>query len=534
MIDRPPRTLWLAPAVGAFLRALPWAATLGGAPTAAGVLPAIGYNPKDWLAYVAFVREAAAGGWAVPNPFTVAPQDGRYLPVFFDLLGVVCRWTGANAFTVLELSRAPLLFLLLAAFWRVTGAVLTERGERVLACWLVMLAGGLEVLADRVVPHLPEEIGWQMKQDIWHLQGWNTFNASYNPMWVAALALTVTTLVPLVRPAGPSGARDAVWLGGGLLVLALLHPYSAVVVIAVAVARPALSWLFELPDAFAGLGVTLAALLPAASVMALVSAWQNGDAVYRATAENALGAQALSIFWYPVTLAVVGLFAVRGWQRWIAKGETGRLGLGAWTLAVVFLHTSPMLNGYHFVFHLWPPLCLAAAPALARTLARVRAQRYGVAGALALLVLLFQSPFTLTAKCLDELETHRVRRSGLEMLHVLGTLPAGNVLAAPDLGNYVPAYTDHRVYVGHWFLTPQYAERAEEALAILSGRATVEQLVGLLDGQRIRYLVAPAEWAPALATALGPRVSRTLGADEFAILVLDGPGGAPVKPDAKH
>ena len=111
--DRPPWTLWLAPAIAAVLRALPWAASLGGAPTAAGVLPPIGYNPKDWLEYVAFIREAAAGHWLVANPFTTAPQDGRYLPAFFDVLGTVCRWTGASPFLVLEFSRLPLLFLLL-------------------------------------------------------------------------------------------------------------------------------------------------------------------------------------------------------------------------------------------------------------------------------------------------------------------------------------------------------------------------------------------------------------------------------------
>jgi hypothetical protein len=524
--DRPPWTLWLAPALVAVLRGLPWAATLVGAPTAAGVLPPIGYNPKDWLQYVAFIREAAAGAWALANPFTTAPQDGRYVPLFFDLLGVISRWTGASPFTVLELSRVPLLFLLLAACWQMTGVVLAERRQRVLACWLVMLSGGLEVVADWSAPHLPEAIQWQLNQDLWHLQGWNTFGASYNPIWVAALALTLVTLVPLVRPAGPSGPRDAVRLGGGFLVLVLVHPYSAIVAITVAVARPVLGWLLELPGGLAGVGVAAAGLLPALAGAAALSTWQNGDPVYHATAGNVLGPQALSISWYPLTLGVVGLLAVRGWRGWIADGETGRLGLGAWTLAVVVLHSSTILNGYHFVFHLWPPLCMAAAPALARTLERLRSRAYGLVGAAALLVLIFQTPLTLTAKCLDEVETHRVRQAGIEVLGALAALPPGNVLAAPDLGNYLPAYTDHRVYVGHWFLTPQYAQRSQEALAAVSGRTTAEQLVELVDGQHIRYVVVPAQVASALAIALGPRLERTLPSGEFAILVLDGPGGA--------
>ena len=527
MTDRPPWTLWLAPAVAAVLRALPWAASLGGAPTAGGVLPPIGYNPKDWLAYAAFVREAAAGHWVVANPFTTAPQDGRYLPAFFDVLGAVSRWTGASPFTVLELSRVPLLFLLLGAVWHMTGVVLDQRRERVLACWLVMLAGGLEAVADRLVPYLPGQIQWQVNQDLWHLQGWNTFAASYNPLWVAALALTLVTLVPLVRRAGPSGAGDAVRLGAGFVALVLVHPYSAVVVLAMAITRPALGWLLEIPGGLAGAGWIAAGLVPGVLVAASLSAWQSGDAVYRASSDSMLGPQALSIFWYPVTLGIVGLFAVRGWRRWIADGETGRLGLGAWTLAVVVLHTSTVLNGYHFVFHLWPPLCLAAAPALARTLDRLRARPFGLARAGALLVLLFQAPLALTAKCIDEVETHRIRQSGLQALDVLATLPPGNVLAPPDLGNYIPAYTDHRVYAGHWFLTPQFAQRAQEAVNAVGGRTTAEQLAELVDGQHIRYLVTATQVAPALGAALGSRTGRTLPAGEFAVLVLDGPGAAP-------
>jgi hypothetical protein len=78
-------------------------------------------------------------------------------------------------------------------------------------------------------------------QDLWHLQGWNTFAASYNPLWVAALALTFVTLTPLLRPGGPSGAAEAATLGLGLLALVAVHPYSAIVVLAVAVIRPVLA-----------------------------------------------------------------------------------------------------------------------------------------------------------------------------------------------------------------------------------------------------------------------------------------------------
>jgi hypothetical protein len=519
----PPPSLWLAVALVAVLRALPWLATLEAPPTANGVLPPIGYNPKDWLAYVAFVREAATqGGLFLANPFTTEPQDGRYLLLFQSALGRLTALTGLNPFTALELSRVPLLALMLLALWRLTAVVLPDRRTRAAACWLVLLSGGLEAVVDALASHLPAQIQWQVHQDLWHLQGWNTFAAAYNPLWVAALALTFVTLVPLLRPDGPSGAADAAVLCGGLLALVATHPYSAIVVLAVAVARPVLAWLVQAPGGRAGMAIALAGLLPALAVAIALAAWQNADAVYRATAAGALGPQALSVFWYPVTLGVTGVLAVRGWRAWLAEANPCALPMAAWTLSVVFLHTSTVLNGYHFVFHLYTPISVAAAPPLVRAWDAMRARRAGVLGAVVLGVLLFQAPLSLTRKCLAEVETHRIHQTSARVLDLLATLPPGNVLAPADLGNFVPAYGPHRVYAGQWFLTPQYTQRANEALAVATGRIGAAELVALVDGQRLRYLVVATQAAPALAAALGARVERTVEVGELTVLVLAG------------
>ncbi len=515
----PPATLWLVVAAVAILRALPWLATLDAPPTADGVLPPIGYNPKDWLAYVAFIREAATrSGLFLANPFTTQPQDGRYLLLVQWALGRVVALTGLNPFTALELSRVPLLALMMLAFWRLAGVVLPDRRARIVACWLVLLSGGFEAGVDALAPYLPSQTQWQVSQDLWHLQGWNTFAASYNPLWVAALALTFLTLTPLLRPGGPSGWRDATVLGGGLLGLVATHPYSAIVVLAVAAARPALAWLLDLPHGAAGVPIALAGLLPALAVAVALSVWQNADAVYRATATGVLGPQALAVFWYPVTLGVAGIFAVRGWRMWLAESNPCALPMAAWTLAIVFLHTSTILNGYHFVFHLYPPICLAAAPAIVHAWDARRGRPAALAGAAVVGLLLAQAPLLLTRKCLAEIETHRINRASARVLDLLATLPAGNVLAPADLGNFIPAYGPHRVYAGHWFLTPEYAQRANEAMAAATGRIGAAEMVGLVDGQRIRYLVAATQVAPALATSLGSRVERQVELGDLTVL----------------
>jgi len=521
--DRPPWHLWLAPAIVAALRALPFLATRVTVPEPGFSIAPIGYNPKDWLAYVALIRESATTGrLALANPFTTMPQDGRYVLLFQDALGLVVRWTGLDPFVVLELSRIPLLALMFAALWRLTGVVLADRRQRVLACWLVALSGGFEAVVYAAFPAISAQLQTVVNQDLWHLQGWNTFAATYNPLWVAALALTFWTLVPLLRPAGPAGTRDLVTLAVGFTALFWTHPYSAIVVLAVAATRPVLGWMLDVPGGLAGAGRIALALAPVLLVNGAVAAWQSADAVYSATSANALGPQALSPFWYPVTLGAVGFFAARGWSQMVTEHHPARLVLGAWTLAIVFLHSSSVLNGYHFVFQLYPPVCLAAAPALLRTANRQRALPWGAVRVLALAVLLFQSAITLTWKCVGAIATHRVRTDGMQAIALLRDRPLGNVLAPPDLGNYVPAYAPHRVYVGHWFMTPGYAEKTRQAIAALSGQLSPDALAALVDAERIRYLVTTATIAPSLAQQLGGRVEATLPAGQYAVVALRG------------
>lgn len=502
----------------AALRALPYLTAIRDHGTSGGVLPPIGYNPKDWVTYVAFIREAASNGLLLQaNPFTTLPQDGRYLLLLQDALGFVCRWTGASPFALLELSRVPLLALVLLAFWRVTGVVLAERRERVLACWLLLFSGGFEVLVDLGAAWIPSQVQGTVQQDLWHLQGWNTFAASYNPLWLAGLALTFVTLTPLLRPHGPAGRRDVATLAVGIPVLSWTHPYSAIVVVAVAAARPILAWVLGADRPLAGVASILAGLVPALVVLGAISRWQRADAVYAITSNYAFGPQTLPVFWYPVTLGAVGFFAVRGWRRWIADGCAAWVGVAVWTITVVLLHTSPLLGGYHFVSHLHPPLCLAAASGLLPVSDRLRGRPVAWA---ALAILLFQTPLTLTWKCVREVQDQRIPHATMRAVEALAPLPPGNVLSSSDVGLYVPAYTPHRVFVGHWFLTPVEPKRASEAAAALSGLRS-SQLVQLVDAEHIRYVVAPSISAQLVGAALEGRIGRTLPAGQLTVLVLN-------------
>lgn len=521
--DSTPWQVWLAALSVAALRALPYLATRLAEPPAGFGFAPVPYNPKDWLAYVAFVREAGRRlGPFLANPFTTEPQDGRYLMLFHEIVGRAAGMLRIDPFVALELSRVPALIAFFWVLWRLTGLVFVRRRDRLIACGLVAASGGLEAVGWALVPFVQPSVQHLVMQNVSPLLGWSTFTAAYNPLWVVALTLQLALVMPFLRPAGPRGWQDGVLLGVGLPLLAWTHPYSAVVLLAVAVTRYALAFVTRQPCPRAAVRVTAAALTPAAVVVAGMALWQHGDAVYAHSARAAFGPQAVSAIWYPLGLGALGPLAVLGWRRWLRRPEPATLGLLAWTFAVVMLHQSPLVNGYHFVAYLHVPVCLAATPVVADAWARLRERRSTASVSLAVVVavLLFQTPVTATVQAVRAATASPVPQDVIDVLATLRREPSGHVLADPVLGGWIPAWTDDRVYVGHWFLTPQYAARSDLARAIVSGAAAPDALRSVVATQRIRYVVAPRSASHALTGALGGRVERSHDVGAFSILTL--------------
>ncbi len=519
----PPRGFWLLPLVVAGLRALPFFLTRVAIPPAGKIMVPVGYNPLDSYAYVGFIRQAAeTGHWLLFNPHTVMPQDGRYLLPLFSLLGHVCRWTGLDPFWALELARVPLLFAFFAVLWWFLQPLIPNVRRRFLAAALVAFSGGLEALFFTKLGLWPTASRNVILEALSDDQGWSTFAAFNNPLWVAGLTLTLVTFRPLIAWDGLRGVRPCVQFGLGLVATYLVHPYSGVVVIAVAGSLFVARWVV-LPSGgsrapLLRFGVALAAGL---AVVGAIALWQNQDPVFRLTAGRVLGDHQLSVFWYPVSLGAVGLLAVLGWRRWVQTRDPHRLEVAVWTFTVIWLHASPLLNGFHFVFHLHLPLCLVAATVLDEWLERFEEAPWRVQVGIALvLAAAFQSAAAVTWRSARLALTYQLPDDAMGLMDRLRREPPGRIYTSPFLGTLLPAYTDHRVYVGHWFLTPGHAAKQKEFLDVIERRTGPEGLVELLKREPIDYVLLPSGVPPEVVAAVRPLADREVGIPGFTLLYL--------------
>ena len=319
---------------------------------------------KGFLSYLAFMRQVGDTGACVfTNPFTTEPQSPRFVLLFHWVLGAVATVTGhSNA--VLELSRLPLIFLFFWVLWRFLLPVLPDHRERLCACVLVAFSGGLESYLGPLLSHFHQSFRSRSGKTRGNCTGWNTFASCFNPLWVAALIAVLVTIAPILRPSGLTSARDWFQVSAGFLGTYLIHPYPAIFVLTLALTVPVTEWMLRPPIRIQKHVSVLAALTIPGLLLLLLSSWQAQDQVYRQSASGIFGPQAVSIFWYPLTLGLLLLGAIRGGRIWAAELRPYFPALLAWIGAVVLLHTSPLLNGYKFVFLLHLPVCILATPAV--------------------------------------------------------------------------------------------------------------------------------------------------------------------------
>ena len=391
---------------------------------------------------------------------------------------------------------------------------------------------------------------------------WDTTGLN-NPLWVAGLTMGLLALEPVVKPAPNPDGSGALRIAGWTAITFLVHPYTGLSVLAVSAGVIALhlaparaprvgSAVPSAPDfrdascaggveetrpagsqdtARAGAGrvsreLTLRLVPGLALALGLiggVSWWQNQDAVFHATAQGFFGDRSLSPLWYPLTLGALGVLAARGaWLRW-RENVPGAAVLLAWVGIAAVLHSSPWTNGYHFVFLLHLPLCLLAVPALDSALRVFEDEAAPVARQLTaavVLALAFQSALGITWRTTRLALAYAIPAPVMAAVQALAHEPADRIYTSPHIGTILPAYTPHRVVVGHWFLTPGHSARQKQYTDLMAGRVPPADFLAELRQDGIGFVLLPPGAPSGVAEALAGASRRVEALGTYGLFYL--------------
>jgi hypothetical protein len=446
-------------------------------------------NPADGFSYLAKMRQGADGSLFFQLPYAPEPGSGTLIFTYHLFLGYVSNLAGLSLLATYHLARMAgsiLLFIMAFAFF---DRVFQGRRIKWLAYVITLFGSGwgwLGLLFGIQASDLmiPESIPFLM-----------AYTNAHFPLAGAALLGAVLAVL---------NGRDlrlrtlAAFLCG--LVLGMVMPFAMISLAAVLLAwfiweiiregstrDPITIWgkhrnrFLPFLGLMFGAGPWLLYFAWLALKHPVISSWTTQNLTPSPPLLNYVSGYGLILL-----LAVVGMVKTD-----FIKKPIGRL-LIAWIVVNGLLLYAPFNLQRRLTLGLFFPLAAMAAYSLEKWMGEHRLGRVVV-----ILVVLFSVPSNLVVMGAG---LSGVSQGQSLLLHSAAELkayewltthaPANSmVLAAPEIGNRLPAFADIRVLYGHPFETPNAVEQEEKVLDLYSWEGSAESGIELLKKYEIQFVV---------------------------------------------
>jgi hypothetical protein len=442
-------------------------------------------NPLDGNSYLAKMYIGWRGDWLFTLPYTDEQGRGTWLFTFYILLGHLARRFGWSLTFTFHSARLISAAFMLLALYEYTKAYLPKPGVAGLAFLLSSLGSGMGWL---VLP-----FGF-ITPDFWVAETYPFLSAYVNPHFPLSLALLLFLLFPIKN--NPDGQWWRISVNGKSLftfvasfALACLSPFAIVIALVVWMGTTLLevseSYRNRVKPAWTGLRDRMAWIvlggLPVILYQLyvirtdpLLSAW-NSQNLTPAPVPWALAvALAPLLVLIPYSSRSVRI----DWSRYRP--------LVVWAVVGVVLLYVPWGLQRRFMMGLYIPVCTLAVLALAWLVPDVR--RLWFRGILLLILavptnlLILQAGWHGIQTRDEKLYLTKSEVDALDWIEA-NTPSRALILAGPDTGLLIPAYTGRRVVYGHPFETIHAEEQRNRVERLFKGEAlpNTQALLNLAD-----------------------------------------------------
>lgn len=417
------------------------------------------FNPLDGLSYFAKMHEGWLGAWRFRLPYSADPGQGAYLFLFYIFLGHLARWTHLSILLTYHLARFLGSVFMLWALYRFFGKVFSVSSMRQTAFALAVLGSGIGWLA------VPFGV---VTSDFWVAEAYPFLSAFSTPHFAIGLGLLLELLAPLaqrVNGALPQG----LWVHARVIILAfllgILSPFGVVIAVMVcagmvarlAIARWGQTWREIRTILGAPEFIRLICIGVGGGPWLLYDYWVvNHDPVlYGWNAQNLTPSPAIWDLFLALSPAL--LLAIFGLRDILRKDNRGLHLLVIWSgLGLVLLYL-PFGLQRRFLMGIFVPITGLAAVGIQHWSQRSRRSPVY----LTVLTLLASMPtlaflFLGIRQIIQQHDAHfYLSRGESQALQWLDDhTPSGAlVVASPQTGAFIPAYTGRRVIYGHPFET---------------------------------------------------------------------------------
>lgn len=408
----------------------------------------------DEYVYLTWVRQAKEGEWLFDNPYTLEPHRRLYFNPLFLVMGKIAAWFNLSPFTAFNIFRVMAGSSLVIGVFLFLGELINHDRWRLITLLVICFGGGLGYLSFSrpAVIRNGDDLFWASRaitearflpSILFYPQG---------PISVLLLMALWTGFLKLRKNA------SWVWLGSSLIagnLLIAIHPYDLLL----AGLIPLGLMIMELPvtrrDLLA-LGILFLSLFPMALYFFAVS---QLDPVYAAWTQTKQSSPPSKLQWIvlyapllPLALAGLGSFIKGKMPGWV-KRESRILVI--WLVILPLLLYLPVNFQRRLAEGAYLPIGFLATMGVFYLWQRF--SRLGlILGVFLIGISLPDYPFQacIRARVLKEdvYEGYYLLQNDLSSFswlnHYLPRHPS--IVALPDYGLFLPAFTNGRVYLGHW------------------------------------------------------------------------------------
>ncbi|MBW8011446.1 MAG: hypothetical protein FVQ83_09430 [Chloroflexi bacterium] len=442
-------------------------------------------NPLDGNSYLAKMTQGWDGGWQFHLTYSSESGEGVYLFLFYIFLGHVARimsWSLVFTFHFFRILGAGLLLVSLYRFCKV---VFAEDRTRMLAFSLSALGSGVGWLAI---------LFGGFTSDFWVVEAYPFLSAYATPHFAIGLALQLW-LLTLIIP-NEKNWKFGVQIAMAALLLAIIDPFGVPVVLVVW--GGVTLWKILQKEAYISEVFRLAYITLGGGLVLLYDFWviNTHPALSGWNAQNVTPSP--QIWDLLISLGVALIFALPGaLLAWRSREHTFKMLLSWAGLCLVLLYVPFNLQRRFLSGFFVPIACLAALGV--EHLAQANLSRYR---RLAVLVIVLAVPTNLIvlatsffgAATLDlAVYLTQGEVSAFEWIDT-NTPAEALVLAGPESGLFLPAYTHARVLYGHPFETLNAVAQEAAVTNFFSTDQSQEQAAGFLSENDVDFIfVGPRE-----------------------------------------
>lgn len=452
---------------------------------------------EDSQAYAAYIRSGVdQNPFFLKNNSTSEPQDARYVVLYFTLISLFAKVTGAGIDVAWHLFRFLVIFFLAWTVWKFSGELFSEVKSRIIFFILFLFGGGFGWTVSVFGGFFPF-LARLYSTDLIYYLGYTVFSFMFHPLAMIALSFILWEIVFLAK--WTSDYRP-VHMGMAVVFVLLAffnHPAAGVVggVLAGVIFvwnAVILSWgrWHRVLEWGIGSGKFLALGF---LVIAIYTLWARGDAVYLFHQMIYLTWEKREPFWmYPFALGLPFFFGVYAIvKRQFFEGNIFfilKIFLGVSLFFSIFLPA-----GVKYLYLVFPALVGFSVIGLA-TLVNYLSERFAfsrtVLAGVFVLVMCASVPFVVEKRVSDVLEGEQYYLTFGEndAINWLNTQSRGVVLSSPEVGRVFSWNTSQQPFLAHGFLTIDYQQKKELLRIFLDNSVFPKEKQEILSSNAIMYV----------------------------------------------